>query len=145
MQERLYDERVLDIARVSRTVKGGKRISFRALVVVGDRNGKIGLGVGKGTEVSIAIKKASNKAKKSLYEIKLNEKGSILREIISRYGTSKVMMRPAPEGTSIIAGGVVRSVAELAGVKNMVAKLYGSNNKKNTAKATLEGLVKASR
>lgn len=144
-RERIYDEKVLEIARVSRTVKGGKRISFRALVVVGDRKGKVGIGLGKGAEVSIAIKKASNKAKKNFNVITISKNGSILREIISQYGTSRVMLRPAPQGTSIIAGGVVRAVAELSGVKNLVAKLYGSNNKKNTACATIEGLLKASK
>ena len=144
-RERIYDEKVLEIARVSRTVKGGKRISFRALVVVGDRKGEVGIGLGKGAEVSIAIKKASNKAKKNFNVITISKNGSILREIISQYGTSRVMLRPAPQGTSIIAGGVVRAVAELSGVKNLVAKLYGSNNKKNTACATIEGLLKASK
>jgi len=143
-QERIYDEKVLEIARVSRTIKGGKRISFRALIVVGDKRGKVGIGLGKGTEVSIAIKKASNQAKKNLNVITISENESILREVISQYGTSRVMLRPAPKGTSIIAGGVVRAIAELSGIKNMVAKLYGSNNKKNTANATIKGLLKAS-
>ena len=142
-KDKTFDEKVLEIARVSRTVKGGKRISFRALVVVGDRKGKVGIGLGKGTEVAIAIKKASNRARKDLKFIKISEKDSIFREVVAQYGTSRVMLRPAPQGTSIIAGGVVRAVAELSGVKNLVAKLYGSNNKKNTAYATIQGLLKA--
>lgn len=142
-RDKTFDEKVLEISRVSRTVKGGKRISFRALIVVGDRRGKVGIGSGKGTEVAIAIKKASNRARKDLKIIKISEKDSIFREVISQYGTSRVLLRPAPQGTSIIAGGVVRAVAELSGVKNLVAKLYGSNNKKNTAFATIQGLLKA--
>jgi len=144
-QEIIYDEKVLEIARVSRTVRGGKRISFRALIVVGDRKGKVGIGLGKGTEVSIAIKKASNKAKKNLRVITISKNDSISREIISQYGTSRVVLKPAPQGTSIIAGGVVRSIAELSGIKNLVAKLYGSNNKKNTAYATIKGLLEISK
>jgi len=143
-QDRLYDEKVLEIARVSRTVKGGKRISFRSVVVVGDKNGKVAVATGKGTEVSTSIKKASSRAKKRFINIKMNDNESIKRQVISSYGTSKVLLRPAPKGTSIIAGPVVRAVCELAGIKNIVSKLYGSNNKKNTAYATLNGLKKAS-
>lgn len=143
-QDRLYDEKVLEIARVSRTVKGGKRISFRSVVVVGDKNGKVAVATGKGTEVSTSIKKASSRAKKRFITIKMNDNESIKRQVISSYGTSKVLLRPAPKGTSIIAGPVVRAVCELAGIKNIVSKLYGSNNKKNTAYATLNGLKKAS-
>jgi small subunit ribosomal protein S5 len=142
--EKAYDEKVLEIARVSRTVKGGKRISFRALVAVGDRNGKVGVALGKGAEVATAIKKASSRAKKNLKLVSLNENSSIFREITYTFGSSTVLLRPASQGTSIIAGGVVRSVAELAGVKNLVAKLYRSNNKKNTAMATLKALLKSS-
>jgi small subunit ribosomal protein S5 len=142
--ERIYDEKVLEIARVSRTVKGGKRISFRALVAIGDRNGKVGIALGKGTEVATAIKKASSRAKKNIKFVSLNDNASIFREVTLTFGSSTVLLKPAPQGTSIIAGGVVRSVAELAGVKNLVAKLYRSNNKKNTACATLNALLKSS-
>ena len=138
-----FDEKVIEIKRVSRTVKGGKRISFRALVVAGDRNGRVGVGIGKGIEVSLAIKKASSYARKRLKQIKINDKGTILREVTFRYGPAKVLLRPAPEGTSIIAGGVVRAVSELAGIRNLVTKSFGSDNKINTAMATLNGLVEA--
>lgn len=143
--EKVYDEKVLEIARVSRTVKGGKRISFRALVAVGDRNGRVGVSLGKGVEVATAIRKASNRAKKNIKNVKLNDNSSILREVTFSYGSSTVLLRPAPQGTSIIAGGVVRAISELAGIKNLVAKLYKSNNKKNTAYATIGALLKASK
>jgi len=139
----IFEEKVIEIRRVSRTVKGGKRISFRALVIVGDRNGQVGVGLGKGAEVALAIKKASNYAKKHLEQIKINDSGTILREVTVGYDSAKVLLRPAPEGTSIIAGGVVRAVAELAGVRNLVTKSFGSNNKINIAMATLNGLVEA--
>lgn len=143
--EKVYDEKVLEIARVSRTVKGGKRISFRALVAVGDKNGRVGVSLGKGVEVATAIKKASNRAKKNIKNVKLNDNSSILREVTFSYGSSTVLLKPAPQGTSIIAGGVVRAISELAGIKNLVAKVYKSNNKKNTAYATLGALLKASK
>ncbi|MCX6809430.1 MAG: 30S ribosomal protein S5 [Candidatus Berkelbacteria bacterium] len=143
IRDKTYEEKVVEIKRVSRTVKGGKRISFRALVIVGDKNGKVGLGTGKAAEVSVAIKKANNQARKKLHLIRINEKGTILKEVLYRYGSTKIILRPAPEGTSIIAGGVIRTVAELAGVKNLVTKSIGSNNKLNMAKAAIFGLLKA--
>jgi len=142
-EEKLYEEKVIEISRVSRTVKGGKRISFRALVIVGNRAGKVGVGIGKAKEVALAIKKAVSSAKKNFREIKINESGSIGHEVLSQFGPAKVLLRRAPEGTSIIAGGVVRAVCELSGVKNLVAKSFGSNNKINTAQATIRGLVRA--
>ncbi len=142
-EKKHFEEKVIEIARVSRTVKGGKRIGFRALVVVGDKQGKVGIGLGKSVEVAGAIKKAVNQAKKAMITVNINDNGSIKREIDARFGAAKVIMRPAPEGTSIIAGGVVRSVCELAGIKNLVAKSLGSNNKINCAKATIEGLIEA--
>ena len=143
-QEKAFEEKVIEISRVSRTVKGGKRIAFRALVIVGDKNGKVGIGLGKANDVSQSIRKATSSAKKRLYVIKINEKGTIGKEVLATFGSSKVLLRPAPEGTSIIAGGVVRAVSELAGVKNLVTKSLGSNSKINTARATLTGLVEAS-
>ncbi len=142
-EDKLYEEKVIEISRVSRTVKGGKRISFRALVIVGNRAGKVGVGIGKAKEVALAIKKAVSFAKKNFQEIRIDENGSIGHEVLSHFGPAKVLLRRAPEGTSIIAGGVVRTVCELSGVKNLVAKSFGSNNKINTAKATIKGLVKA--
>jgi small subunit ribosomal protein S5 len=144
MEDKIFEEKVIEISRVSRTVKGGKRISFRALVIIGDKSSRAGIGLGKAGDVSVAIKKAVAGAKRNLMSVSLNDNGSIKRETVSVFNSAKVLLRPAPEGTSIISGGVVRAVAELAGVKNLVAKSYGSSNKINLAKATLGGLIKAS-
>ncbi len=143
-EEKLFEEKVIEVSRVSRTVKGGKRISFRALIIVGDKNGKVGMGLGKANDVSVAIRKAGDQAKKRMVKINLNEAGSINREITINLNSAKILMKKAPEGTSIIAGGVVRSVCELAGVKNLVSKSYGSNNKINIARATIEALKRSS-
>jgi len=143
MEDKMFEEKVIEISRVSRTVKGGKRISFRALVIIGDKVSRAGIGLGKARDVSVAIKKAISSAKRSMITVSLSEVGSINKETTSIFNGAKVLLRPAPEGTSIISGGVVRAVAELAGVKNLVAKSYGSSNKINLAKATLNGLIKA--
>jgi len=143
-EDKLFEEKVIEIKRVSRTVKGGKRISFRALVIVGDKVSKVAMGLGKANDVSIAIRKASDSAKKNLTKINITESGSIPKEITMNLNSAKILMKPAPEGTSIIAGGVVRSVCELAGIRNLVSKSYGSNSKINTARATIEALVKSS-
>lgn len=144
MEEKNFEEKVIEISRVSRTVKGGKRISFRALVIAGDKVSRAGIGLGKAGDVSVAIKKAASSARKNMVSVSLNKANSIKRETTGVFNSAKVLLRPAPEGTSIISGGVVRSVAELAGVKNMVSKSYGSSNKINLAKATLKGLIEAS-
>ena len=142
-RDKQFEEKVMEVARVSRTVKGGKRISFRALVIVGDRKSQVGIGIGKANDVSMAIRKAVSAGKKHLQKVQLNEAGSIKRETLSRFGSAKVLLRPAPTGTSIISGGVVRTVAELSGVKNLVSKSIGSSNKINLAKAAIAGLVEA--
>ena len=142
-QKDVFTEKVIELNRVSRTVKGGKRIGFRALVIVGDKQGRAGIGIGKANDVSASIQKATSQAKKSMKNIKTTKNGSISKEVMSSFNSSKVLLRPAPEGTSIIAGGVVRAVAELAGVRNLVAKSLGSSNKINTARATLKGLMEA--
>lgn len=136
-------EKVIEISRVARTVKGGKRIAFRALVIVGDKSGRVGIGIGKANDVSFAIRKATAYGKKRLIKIAINEKGTVMKEVLVSYNSSTILLKPAVEGTSIIAGGVVRSVCELAGIKNLVSKSLRSNNKINTAKATLKGLVEA--
>jgi len=141
--EKHFDEKVITIDRVSRTVKGGKRISFRALMIVGDHVGQVGIGLGKASEVATAIKKASSHARKHLQKINISNKGSIKKEVMSHLGSAQILLKPAPEGTSIIAGGVVRAVAELSGIKNLVAKSYGTNNKINIAKATIKGLIES--
>ena len=143
IQDKHFEEKVITIDRVSRTVKGGKRISFRALLIVGDKAGQVGIGLGKGAEVATAIRKATAKARKNMYEIKTNDNGSVKKEVLVKLGSATILLKPAPKGTSIIAGGVVRSVAEMAGIKNLVAKSYGTNNKINIAKATIKGFLEA--
>lgn len=142
-EDKVFEEKVIEVNRVSRTVKGGKRISFRALVIVGDKVSKVGMGLGKATDVSISIRKASDAAKKHMEKITINEQGTIEREVVVNINSAKILMKPAPEGTSIIAGGVVRSVCELAGVRNLVSKSFGSNNKVNIARATIGALLKS--
>lgn len=134
-----FEERVLQIDRVCRVTKGGQRIRFRALVAIGNKKGKLGLGIGKSQEVAGAIKKAVRKAKKSLFEVFII-KDTISHEIKIKYGSAILFLKPAPEGTSIIAGGTVRTIIELSGIKNIVGKTFGSANKINNAYATVTAL-----
>jgi small subunit ribosomal protein S5 len=136
-----FEERVLEIKRVSKKTKGGNSISFTALVVVGDKNGTVGTGYAKAKNVSDAIQKAVRKANTSLIKINLTEH-SIAHEIIEKYGSAKVMLKPANEGTGIVAGGVVRTVVELAGVKNVSSKMLGANNKITNVRCTINALKK---
>jgi len=132
-------ERVVHISRVAKVVKGGKRFSFSALVVVGDGNGRVGYSVGKAKEVPAAIKKATEGAKRNMHSVPiLND--SIPHEVFGRYGAGKVVMKPASKGTGVIAGGVVRAVVEAAGVRNILTKCIGTNNPHNVVKATMNGL-----
>jgi len=134
-----YEQRIVDIARVTRVMAGGKRMRFRACVVIGDRKGKIGMAVMKGADVTIAVNKAVNKAKKDMITVKtINE--TIPHEIKSKFGGAQVFMKPAKAGTGVIAGGVIRSVIELSGIKNIVTKIQGSKGKINNVKAALNGL-----
>ena len=135
-----FEERVVFINRVSKTVKGGRRMKFSALVVVGDHKGRYGFGVGKAAEVPDAIKKASEAAKKELHNIVLVKGKTLSHEIIGKWGACSVLLKPAPEGTGIIAGGPVRAVLELAGVENVCSKVYGSRAPINIVRATNQGL-----
>lgn len=133
------DDRVISINRISRTVKGGRRIRFRALVVTGNRRGRVGLGLAKANDVQTAIAKAKAKAQKNTITINIKN-GTIAHEIEETFGTTKVLLKPAREGHSIIAGGSVRAVVELAGIKNIVSKAIGSTNAVNAATATFFAL-----
>lgn len=134
-----FEEKVIEVSRVSRTVKGGRRIRFRALVVIGDKNGKVGMGLGKSSEVSGAVQKAAAQARKNIVQIPIIN-GTIPHEVIGEFGAAKVLIRPASEGTSVVAGGSVRVVAELAGIQDLLAKSLGSRSKINNIAATINGL-----
>lgn len=135
-----FDQKLLDLARVTRVVKGGRRFSFRATVAIGNRKGKVGVGVAKGADVSVAISKAVADAKKNLSNI-LRTNSTISFEVREKFGAAKVMIKPAKEGKGIVAGGAMRSVIELAGIRNITAKSFGSSNKINVAKATIKALA----
>ena len=135
-----FKEKVVQIRRVTKVVKGGKKMGFRAVVVVGDMASQVGLGIGKAAEVSAAIRKGVDAAKKNQIKVPLVS-GTIPHYIVGRFGASKVVLRPAPDGTGVIAGGAVRPILELGGMKNVVAKSIGSNNAINVARATLSALT----
>ena len=134
-------DKVVTINRVSKTVKGGRTMRFSALVVVGDGNGHVGAGLGKAGEVPEAIRKGKEAAIKNMVEIPMDENNSIPHDFLGKFGSASVLLKRAPEGTGIIAGGPVRSVVELAGIKNIRTKSLGSNNKTNVVLATIEGLL----
>lgn len=135
------NDRVVAIKRVSKTVKGGRTMRFSALVVVGDGNGHVGVGLGKAGEVPEAIRKGKEAAVKSLVEIPIDENKSIPHDFIGKFGSASVLLKRAPEGTGIIAGGPARAVVELAGIKNIRTKSLGSNNKTNVVLTTVAGLT----
>ncbi|HBO99949.1 MAG: ribosomal protein S5, nonfunctional [Candidatus Uhrbacteria bacterium GW2011_GWF2_41_16] len=136
-----YDQKILDLARVTRVTAGGKRMRFRAAVVIGDRKGTVGLGLAKGADVAIAVDKATRQAKKNIFQIPLFDQ-TIPHAIREKYGSAIVLLKPAPKGTGLKSGGAVRVLLELGGVPNAVSKIFGSTNKITVAKATMEALRK---
>jgi small subunit ribosomal protein S5 len=138
-EEKQFDERTLHIDRVARVVKGGRRFRFRALVVVGDRKHKVGIGTAKGADVTSAVTKATEVAKKNFITVSLY-KGTLPHDIERKVSGAHILLKPASPGTGLIAGGVVRTILEVAGVKNALSKSLGSSNKTNTAYATIEAL-----
>ena len=139
------DDSVVTIKRVTKTVKGGRNMRFSALVVVGDRKGHVGVGIGKAVEIPEAIRKGKEDAVKHIIEIPLDDNNSVPHDYIGHYGSADVLLKRAPEGTGIIAGGPVRIVCELAGVRNIRTKCLGSHNKQNVVLAAIEGLAELKR
>jgi small subunit ribosomal protein S5 len=134
-EQKEFDQRILELARVTRVTKGGKRMRFRACVIIGDRKGRAGFGIAKGADVQQSVNKAATQAKKKLLTVPLvNE--SIPHAVNQKFAAASILLKPAPKGTGVKAGGAVRVVLELAGVPNVVGKILGSNNKINNAKAT---------
>lgn len=140
-EQKEYDQKLLDLARVTRVVKGGRRFRFRATLVIGNRKGKVGVGVAKGADVSMAIEKSYNDAKKNLVEINLDG-NTIPHDTLLKLGSAKILLKPAAEGRGIIAGGAIRAVVDLAGIRDIVSKSLGSANKLSVARATVMALKK---
>lgn len=134
-----FEQQIVDLARVTRVMAGGKRMRFRACVVIGDKKGRVGVGLAKGKDVALAVSKAVVKAEKNLIKVNIVN-GTIAHEIYIKLGAAKVLLKPAPEGTGIISGGAVRIVLELAGIKNVVSKIMGTNSKINNVDATMLAL-----
>ena len=140
MAETDFEDKVIFIRRTAKTYKGGRRFRFGAMVVIGDRNGRVGLGLGKAREVPVAVQKGQYVARRNLIEVPIEEGGTIPHEVIGEHGTSRVMLKPAGPGTGVIAGSVPRAIVELAGYRNLLTKELGSRNQTNVAYAVIEGL-----
>ncbi len=138
-EEKEFEQKILDLARVTRVTKGGKRMRFRATVVVGDRKGRVGFGVAKGNDVTFSVNKAAREAKRNLMTIPLRNE-TIPHDVKAKFGASVILLKPAPRGSGIKAGGAVRTIMELGGVPNVVGKILRGNNKINTLKATILAL-----
>lgn len=136
-----YEEKIVQIKRVTKVVTGGKKMTFRAIVIIGDNKRKVGVGIGRADDVNLAIDKAILNGKKNLITIPLTLKSSVPHVIRASYGACSIMLRPAAQGTGVIAGGSVKTVLELAGIKNILAKQFGSSNILNNAKATILALI----
>lgn len=134
-----YEQKILDLSRVTRVTAGGKRMRFRACVAIGDRKGKVAIGLAKGADVSLAISKATAQAKKHMVEVPLRNE-TLPFDVAVKYKAAKLLLKPAPKGTGIIAGGVVRLILDLAGVPNVVAKMLGSSNRVTNARATMKAI-----
>jgi small subunit ribosomal protein S5 len=140
-----FEQKLLDIRRTARMVSGGRRFNFRALVIIGNKQGKVGIGLAKGADVTIAVEKAVNQAKKNLIQVPITENKSISQMIEAKFGAARVMLKPAPKGRGIIAGGAVRVICSLAGIENVVSKIIGrTGNKLANAEAAIQALKKLS-
>lgn len=141
LTKRTYEEKVIQLKRVTKVVKGGKKMTFRAVVIIGDKKRMVGVGVGRADDINVAIDKAILNGKKNLISVPLTRQSSIPHIIQHAYGACSLMLRPAAKGSGVIAGGSVRTVLELAGIKNVLAKQFGSQNILNNAKATIQALT----
>lgn len=137
-----FEEKIVEIKRISKTTKGGRVMRFSALAIIGDKKGIVGFGMGKSNEVPDAIKKAIKNANNNLFTIKMNKRGTVFHEVVGKHGASKVLLKPAPTGKGIVAGGAARAVVELAGFQDIYAKSLGSNTPINLIRATINGLTK---
>jgi small subunit ribosomal protein S5 len=138
-----FEQKLLDVRRTARMIAGGRRFSFRVVIIIGNRKGKVGVGIAKGADVTMAVDKAVKQAKKGLIEVPITETGSISFRVEAKYSAARVMLKPAPRGHGVIAGGTVRTICNLAGIENITAKVIGSTkNKLNNAQATIKALEK---